>query len=31
MNKVMKEMISTLAYLLGVLCLTWLVDRKSVV
>ncbi len=25
MNKVMKEMISTLAYLLGVLCLTWLV------
>lgn len=25
MNKVMKEMISTLLYLLGVLCLTWLV------
>lgn len=25
MNKAMKEMISTLAYLLGVLCLTWLV------
>lgn len=25
MNKVMKEIISTLAYLLGVLCLTWLV------
>lgn len=25
MNKVMKEMISTLVYLLGVLCLTWLV------
>ena len=25
MNKVMKEMISTLSYLLGVLCLTWLV------
>ena len=25
MSKVMKEMISTLAYLLGVLCLTWLV------
>lgn len=25
MNKVMKEMISTLAYLLGVLCLTWFV------
>lgn len=25
MNKVMKEMISTLTYLLGVLCLTWLV------
>lgn len=25
MNNVMKEMISTLAYLLGVLCLTWLV------
>ena len=24
MNKVMKEMISTLVYLLGVLCLTWL-------
>lgn len=25
MNKVMKETISTLLYLLGVLCLTWLV------
>ena len=25
MNKVMKEIISTLAYVLGVLCLTWLV------
>jgi len=25
MNKVMKEMISTLLYLLGVLCITWLV------
>lgn len=25
MNKVLKEIISTLAYLLGVLCLTWLV------
>ena len=25
MNKVMKEIISTLAYILGVLCLTWLV------
>lgn len=25
MNKVMKEMISTLLYLLGVLCLTWMV------
>lgn len=25
MNKVMREMISTLAYLLGVLCLTWLI------
>lgn len=25
MSKAMKEMISTLAYLLGVLCLTWLV------
>lgn len=25
MNKVMKEMINTLVYLLGVLCLTWLV------
>ncbi len=25
MSKVMKETISTLAYLLGVLCVTWLV------
>ena len=25
MNKVMKEMINTLLYLLGVLCLTWFV------